>query len=103
MEDIELWKNDVKSYLIKNFNFLEGFNTRRNNAMKFASELCKHKRKAAGNKKEKTPVYFDSVYKFFVSVLEIYDDQIRNGKQTDFRIKEAVLFIIENICGSISE
>lgn len=103
MEEIELWKNDVKSYLLKNFNFLEGFKTRRNNAMKFANELCKYKRKISENKKDKIPIYFDTVYKFFVNVLEVYDDQIKNSKPTDFRIKEAVLYIVENVCASISE
>jgi len=103
MEEIELWKNDVKSYLIKSFNFLEGFKNRRNNAMKFANELCKYKTKIDSNKKEKVPIYFDTVYKFLVNVLEVYDDQIKNNKPTDFRIKEAVLFIIENICNAISE
>jgi len=106
MEEIELWKTDVKSYLLKNFNFLEGFKSRRNNAMKFANELCRHKRKIEGanaNKKEKIPLYFDTVYKFFVNVLEVYDDQIKNNKPTDFRIKEAVLYIVENVCASISE
>lgn len=103
MEEIELWKNDVKSYLMRNFNFLESFKTCRNNALKFANELCKHKRKIGSHKKEKFPVYFEMVYKFFVNVLEIYDDQIKNNKPTDFRIKEAVLYIIENICSSINE
>lgn len=103
LEDIELWKNDVKSFLVKQFNFLEGFNSLRNNAIKFANELCRHKRKLNNGKKEKYPIYFESVYKFFVSVLEIYDDHVKNGLQTDFRIKEAVLTIIENVCSSIHE
>jgi len=103
MEEIELWKNDVKTYLMKNFNFLEGFKTRRNNAMKFANELCKHKRRISSSKKEKIPVYFDTVYKFFVNVLEVFDDQIKNNKPADFRIKESVLYIVENVCASISE
>lgn len=97
MEDIELWKNDVKSYLMKQFNFLEGFNSLRNNAIKFTNELCKFRKLNKIGKKEKTPLYFDNLYKFFVSVLEVYSDQIKNGVQTDFRIKEAVFSIIENI------
>jgi len=103
MEDIELWKNDVKSYLIKQFNFLEGFNSLRNNAIKFTNELCKYKKINANGKKEKNPFYFENLYKFFVSVLEVYSDHIKNGVQTDFRIKEAVLSIIENISEHIIE
>ena len=103
MEDIELWKHDVKSFLIKQFNFLESFNTLRNNAIKFANELCKFRRKFPNGKKDTHPTYFENVYKFFASVLEIYDDHIKNAVNTDFRIKEAVLTIIENICEHINE
>jgi hypothetical protein len=103
MEDIELWKNDVKSYLIKQFNFFDGFNSLRNNAIKFTNELCKYKKINSNGKKEKIPFYFENLYKFFVSVLEVYNDHIKNGVQTDFRIKEAVLSIIEKMSEHIIE
>ena len=103
MEDIELWKNDVKSFLIKQFNFLDGFHSARNNAVKFINELCKYKKINANGKKEKIPFYFENLYKFFVSVLEVYNEHIKNGIQTDFRIKEAVLCIIEKISEHILE
>lgn len=103
MEDIELWKNDVKSFLLKQFNFLEGFNSLRSNAIKFTRCLCKYRKSDVNGRKEKVPYYFENLYKFFVSVLEVYNDHIKNGVQTDFRIKEAVLTIIENISEFILE
>lgn len=95
-EDIELWKDDVKSYIMKQFDVADFYDTEREGVVKFLVELCKYKKKV-NKKKEKFPCYFENIFKFLVSILETFENQTKSGNNPDYRIKEATLFLIENL------
>jgi len=101
-DDIELWKHEMKDFIIKEFDILEWIDSQRQGVLKFLKELCIYRRKV-NKKKEKIPAYFESIFKFLVTVLETYENQVKTGNHPDFRIKEATLFLIENLEEQISK
>lgn len=99
---IDLWKHDMKTYILHEFDVTEYYDTEREGAVKFLKELSTYRRRV-NKKKEKYPAYFESIYKFLVAVLETYENQVKTGNHPDFRIKEATLFLIENLEEEISK
>jgi hypothetical protein len=95
-EDIELWKHDIKDFIMKEFDIVEWFESERQGALKFLKELSIYRRKV-NKKKQKFPAYFEIIFKFLVTVLETYQNQVKTGHNPDFRIKEATLYLIENL------
>jgi len=95
-EDIELWKHDIKDFVMKEFDIVEWFESERLGALKFLKELSVYRRKV-NKKKQKFPAYFEIIFKFLVTVLETYQNQVKTGHNPDFRIKEATLYLIENL------
>ncbi len=95
-EDIDMWKHDMKDFIIKEYDIVEGYESKRQSALLFLKELCIYKREV-NKKKEKSPAYFEFIFKFLITVLETYENQVKIGHNSDFRIKEATLFLIENL------
>lgn len=101
-EDVELWKHDMKDFILKEFDIVEWYDSERQGALKFLKELSVYKRKV-NKKKEKFPAYFELIFKFLVTVLETYENQVKTGHHPDYRIKEATLYLIENLEEQISK
>ena len=101
-EDIELWKHDMKDFIMKEFDVVEWYDSERQGVLKFLRELTNYRRKI-NKKKEKFPAYFEVVFKFLVTVLETYENQVKTGHHPDYRIKEATLYLIENLEEQISK
>lgn len=101
-EDVELWKHDMKDFIMKEFDVVEWYDSERQGALKFLKELSIYKRKV-NKKKEKFPAYFEIVFKFLVTVLETYENQVKTGHHPDYRIKEATLYLTENLEEQISK
>ena len=95
-EDIEMYKRDVKDYVLREFDDFDSFFSERENSGIFLKEISNY-RKKVNKKREKNPCYFENILKYIVSVIETYDNQIKAGNQTDFRIKEAGLYLLENL------
>ncbi len=101
-EDIDMWKHEMKDFIMKEFDVVEWYESKRQSALIFLKELCIYKKKV-NKKKEKLPAYFESIFKFLVTVLETYENQVKTGHNPDFRIKEATLFLIENLDEQITK
>lgn len=95
-EDIELWKHEMKDFIMKEYDIVEWYDSERQGVLKFLKELSIFRRKV-DKKKEKFPAYFEIIFKFLVTVLETYENQVKTGHNPDYRIKEATLYLIENL------
>jgi len=101
LQDFDLWKEDPKTYIMKQFDITESYYNLRYSVCQFVKTICSYKKKNEKGKYIKKPVYFDVVYKYLISILEIYDSQVLSGNSPDVRIKEGVLYIIQSIANNV--
>jgi hypothetical protein len=95
-EDIEIYKTDIKDYLLREFDDFDFFFSERENSGVFLREISNY-RKKVNKKREKNPCYFENILKYLVTVIETYDNQIKSGNQPDFRIKESGMYLFEKL------
>ncbi len=96
LKDVELFTDEPKLYITNQFDITTNYYVLRYTICQFVKSVCSYKRD-----KEKTPCYFESMYKYFVSVLDMYQDKINKGENIDVRIKEAVLYIMQSLSSEI--
>ncbi len=97
LQDFDLWKEDPKTYILKQFDITESYYNLRYSVCQFVKTICSYKKKNEKGKYIRKPVYFETVYKYLLSILEIYESQVLGGNSPDVRIKEGVLYIIQSI------
>lgn len=95
-EDIEMYKTDIKDYVLREYDDFDFFFSERENSGVFLREISNY-RKKVNKKREKNPCYFENILKYLVTVIETYDNQIKAGNQPDFRIKEAGMYLFEKL------
>jgi hypothetical protein len=95
VKDVGLFDEDPKNYISRQFDIIEHYYVLRYTICQFIKSICDYRNK------EKQLVYFEYVYKYLVSILEIYETQISQGVVVDSRIKEAVLYIMQSISADI--
>lgn len=91
-----------KNYVYKRLDVSDNFYHKRYNACQFVDYMCKYRKKEKGKKKSHYP-YFNNFYKYFISILNMYEEQKKNGGNPDLRIKEAVLEILTKLAIQIEE
>jgi hypothetical protein len=97
LQDFDLWKEDPKTYILKQFDITESYYNLRYSVCQFVKTVCSFKKRNEKGKYIKKPPYFEVVYKYLISILEIYESQVSAGNSPDVRIKEGVLYIIQSI------
>merc|ERR1712032_1376810 len=66
-EDIEMYKTDIKDYVLREFDDFDYFFSERENSGIFLKEISNY-RKKVNKKREKNPNYFENILKYIVSV-----------------------------------
>lgn len=97
LNDFDLWKEDPKTYILKQFDITESYYNLRYSVCQFVKTVCSYKKRNEKGKYIKKPPYFEIVYKYLISILEIYEGQVLTGNSPDVRIKEGILYIIQAI------
>jgi hypothetical protein len=95
VKEIAMFEDDAKTYINRQFDITEHYYILRYTICQFIKSICDFR------DKDKKSVYFEYIYKYFVSILEIYESQIIQGLTVDSRIKEAVLYILQAIASDI--
>jgi hypothetical protein len=95
VKDIAMFEDDPKNYINRQFDITEHYYILRYTICQFIKSICDYR------DKDKKSIYFEYIYKYFVSILEMYESQINQGLTVDSRIKEAVLYILQGISADI--
>jgi hypothetical protein len=91
VKDVALFEEEPKTYIQKQFDLTEHYYILRYTVCQFIKSICDYK------DKQKKSLYFEYIYKYLVSILEMYEAQVTQGLNVDSRIKEAVLYILQAI------
>lgn len=103
VKDFELWREDPKTYINKQFDITENYYVTRYAVCQFIKALCtykpKNKGKVSGN--GKSAPYYEDCFNFLIQILEMYESQIAQNIEVDVRIKESVLYILQSIAPNV--
>ena len=98
INEYELYKNSPKTYIYSQFEINDDENCFdiRYSISQFLKIICKYQKRNEKGDYIKAPVYFEFIYKYFISLLKTFDDDYTNGN-LDVRYKEAILFLIQSL------
>ena len=102
-KEIDSFINDSKNYIHKQFDITENYYILRYSVCQFIRSLCTFRKKGNDGKiiKKQTPPYYQDVFKYFISILDQYESQVKMNNNPDPRIKESVLYLIQSISSSV--
>jgi hypothetical protein len=101
VKDFELWRDDPKTYINKQFDITENYYVTRYAVCQFIKSLCTFKNKNKDGKIIGKAPYYEDCFNFLVNILEMYESQISQSVEVDVRIKESVLYILQSIAPNV--
>lgn len=102
--DISNFKEDPKTYIYHQCDDItESYFIKRYAISQFLQNLAMHKKKNKKGKAKKNvrPYFYDQLMKTFINILEMYEQEVSKGTNPNFLIKEAVLYLLQNISNTI--
>jgi len=103
VKDFETWTQDPKTYISKVNDLTENYYVLRYTVTQFIKSLVTFKKLNEKGKPVGKSIYYLDCLNYFVSILEMYEDNISKGIDVDVIIKEAVLFILEKIAPTFNK